>query len=298
MAGPLDAPVVLLLHGIGDSSMAWEEIMPRLAENHLVIAPDLLGHGGSAKPRGDYSIGGFANGMRDLLSVLGIETATVIGHSLGAGVAMQFAYQYPERCERLVLVGAGGVSRSVNPILRAASLPGAAVAIGALRSPLVRRQVDRSLGMMQSMGTGLGLDVDDVVRILDALPDFTARRAFARTMRSVVDLRGQLVTMIDRCYLAAGMPTLLVWGSRDAVIPAHHARIAHAAMPGSRLEIFDGCGHFPFREEPDRFFEVVETFMTDTEPADYDPSAWRDLMRGGGVTDASDRAREAAVSGV
>ena len=118
MAGK--GPVLLLIHGIGDSSETWRELIPLLARDHTVIAPDLLGHGRSDKPRADYSVAGYANAMRDLLSVLGVEHATVVGHSLGGGVAMQFAYQYPDRCERLVLISSGGVSRPsfVNPSFR------------------------------------------------------------------------------------------------------------------------------------------------------------------------------------
>jgi pimeloyl-ACP methyl ester carboxylesterase len=90
-------PPVVLVHGIGDSSGTWKPIISALARRHLVIAPDLLGHGSSDKPRADYSVAAYANGVRDLLGVLGVERATLIGHSLGGGVAMQFAYQFPER---------------------------------------------------------------------------------------------------------------------------------------------------------------------------------------------------------
>jgi pimeloyl-ACP methyl ester carboxylesterase len=118
-------PLLVLLHGIAGTSATWEDVMLRLGERHTVIAPDFLGHGESSKPRGDYSLGAYANGIRDLLGALGYERGTIIGHSLGGGVAMQFAYQFPERCERLVLVSSGGLAREVHPLLRAAVLPGA-----------------------------------------------------------------------------------------------------------------------------------------------------------------------------
>src|SRR3954470_24681134 len=118
-------PALLLLHGIGNSCETWAGVIDRLAETHTVIAPDLLGHGSSDKPRGGYSIAGYANGMRDLLSVLDIERATVVGHSLGGGIALQFAYQFPERVERIVLVGSGGLGPDLSATLRAATLPGA-----------------------------------------------------------------------------------------------------------------------------------------------------------------------------
>jgi pimeloyl-ACP methyl ester carboxylesterase len=274
-------PAVLLIHGIGDSSLTWGPLIPRLAQDHAVIAPDLLGHGASDKPRADYSIAAYANGMRDLLSVLGVDRVTVIGHSLGGGVAMQFAYQYPERCERLVLVSTGGVSREVHPILRLASAPNADLLLPLLNVDVARFGVRGAIHLLERMHTDMGRDAEDLLRVFDALPDASARRAFIRTLRAAVDWRGQVITMLDRCYLARGMPTLLVWGAHDAVIPYRHARLAHAAMPGSRLETFEEAGHFPHRSDPERFLAVLRDFMATTAPATYNVEQWRELLRHG-----------------
>ena len=122
MAG--DGPLIVLLHGITSTSDVWLDVMARLAERYTVVAPDLLGHGRSAKPRGDYSLGAYASGARDLLGLLGFERGTVVGHSLGGGIALQFAYQFPEYCERLVLVSSGGLGTEVHPLLRAGGAPG------------------------------------------------------------------------------------------------------------------------------------------------------------------------------
>lgn len=279
MAG--EGPVILLIHGIGDSSATWADVIPELARHHTVIAPDLLGHGASDKPRADYSVAAYANGIRDLLGVLGIERATLVGHSLGGGVAMQFAYQYPERTDRLILVSAGGVGREVNPALRAVSLPGADLMLSLLRLPGMRQQVGLFTRLVKLLDTDLGQDASELIDLVDALPDGTSRSAFISTLRAVVDWRGQAVTMLDRCYLTEGMPTLLLWGSRDSVVPVHHARGAHAAMPGSRLEIFEGAGHFPFHSDPVRFRTLVEDFMSTTAPADWSPERWRELLRAG-----------------
>jgi pimeloyl-ACP methyl ester carboxylesterase len=260
-------PALLLIHGIGDSSSTWEHLLPFLALDHTVIAPDLLGHGASDKPRADYSVAAYANGMRDLLSVLGVDRATVIGHSLGGGVAMQFAYQYPERCERLVLVSTGGVSREVHPVLRLASLPDADLLLPLVSYNLTRLVVRGAFGAFQRLNTDLGRDAADFLRVFDTLPDATARSAFVRTLRAVVDPRGQVITMLDRCYLTRGMPTLLVWGAHDAIIPYSHARLVHAAMPGSRLETFENAGHFPHHAEPARFLAVLREFLATTSPA-------------------------------
>ena len=276
MAG--SGPALVLIHGIGDSSATWAELIPDLARSHTVIAPDLLGHGASDKPRADYSVAAYANGVRDLLTTLGIESATLVGHSLGGGVAMQFAYQFPERTERLILVSAGGVGREVNPVLRAVSLPGAHLALSALRLPGMRLQVGLVVRLMKLLDTDLGQDAPELLTLVDALPDETSRNAFIRTLRAVVDWRGQVVTMLDRCYLTEGMPTMLLWGDRDSVVPVRHAYGAHEAMPGSRLEIFEGAGHFPFHSDPARFVELVEEFTGGSAPADWSREHWRELL--------------------
>jgi pimeloyl-ACP methyl ester carboxylesterase len=270
---------LVLVHGIGDSSATWKPILPELAKRHLVIAPDLLGHGHSDKPRADYSVAAYANGVRDLLGILGVERATLVGHSLGGGVAMQFAYQFPERTERVVLVGSGGAGPDVTPVLRMMTLPGAAVLLHLLRMPTARLQVGAAVQVLRLLGNGLGQDAPDLLRMVDALPDATARAAFIRTLRAVVDWRGQVITMLDRCYLTRGMPTLLVWGSRDAIVPVAHAYRAHQAMPGSRLEVFEGAGHFPFHTDPARFVAVLEDFLATTEPARWSAEQWRQLLR-------------------
>jgi len=274
-------PALLLIHGIGDRSDTWRTVVSALARDYTVIAPDLLGHGRSDKPRADYSVAAYANAMRDLLSVLGIESATVVGHSLGGGVAMQFAYQYPERCERLVLVSTGGISRDVHPLLRLASAPNADLILPLLPLRTTRRIGAAVLRALAWLDTDLGRDAGDLQQIFDAMTDATARQAFVRVLRGVVDWRGQVITMLDRCYLARGMPTLLMWGTRDAVVPYRHAAVAHAAMPGSQLEIFDGAGHFPHHHDPERFVSVLRDFLAATAPASYSAAEWRELLRRG-----------------
>jgi pimeloyl-ACP methyl ester carboxylesterase len=274
-------PVLLLIHGIGDSSEAWLPLIPKLAEHYTVLAPDLLGHGHSDKPRADYSAAAYANGMRDLLDVLGIDRATIVGHSLGGGVACQIVYQYPKRCDRLVLVAPGGVGREVTPLLRFLAAPYAELVLPPLRLPgahQVARVVTTALGMT---GTNLGRDAPEVLRVVDGLPRSESMFAFTRTLRSVVDWRGQVVTMLDRAYLAADVPLLIIWGDRDGVIPVAHAYRAHDALPGSQLEIFEGAGHFPFHHDPERFLRVFDEFMASTKPAVFDERRWRRRLRAG-----------------
>jgi pimeloyl-ACP methyl ester carboxylesterase len=263
-------------------------VQTKLAQRFTVIAPDLLGHGKSDKPRADYSVAAYANGMRDLLAVLDIDRVTVVGHSLGGGVTMQFAYQYPQLVERIVLVGTGGVTKDVHFALRLASLPMGTEALALLRMPgavPALQMFGRVIGAVFG-STKFGRDLPDVLRVLTELPEPTASSAFSRTLRAVVDWRGQVVTMLDRCYLTQSVPVQLIWGQDDSVVPVSHAQLAHAAMPGSRLEIFDRSGHFPFHDYPDRFVEVVERFIDSTEPAAYDQDLLRSILRAGIDQDA------------
>ena len=274
-------PAVLLIHGIGNSLDTWERQIADLSRDHTVIAPDLLGHGRSDRPRADYSIAAYANAMRDLLSVLGVERATVVGHSLGGGVATQFAYQFPERCERLVLVSSGGVSRSVHPSLRFLTAAGAEHVMALLAAPPVRPLARAFFRALRALDDDLAIDAPQVLAMFDGFSHAATRKAFVRTLRAVVDFDGQVVTMLDRCYLTQGMPTLLLWGKRDAVIPLDHALAAHEAMPGSRLVVFDEAGHFPHHVDSERFCALLREHLTTTEPASFSRDQWRALLRRG-----------------
>ena len=276
-------PVLLLLHGIGDSGRSWIPLMRPLAERFTVVVPDLLGHGESAKPRADYSLAAYANGMRDLLDVLDIDTASVVGHSLGGGVAAQLTYQHPTRVERLALVSSGGVAREVSTWLRLASTPAADLVLPLLKFAPARVATMVGIELLRLSRTDLGRDAEELNRILDTLPDVAFRGAFSRTLRSVVDWRGQVVTMLDRTYLAQAMGVLLVWGAHDAVIPLSHGQLAHENMPGSRLEVFAEAGHFPHHQDPLRFLQVLTEFIDDTDATTFDREAWRRLLRDGEV---------------
>ena len=274
-------PVLLLLHGIGDHSASWVPLMPQLAERFTVIAPDLLGHGQSDKPRADYSVAAYANGMRDLLDILEVEHATIVGHSLGGGVAAQLAYQYPHKCERLVLVGSGGVGREVNPALRIASAPFAEILLPPLAWPIGRITTRLAVNVLALLGSDIGRDRDEIDRVLDSMPDGLARFSFSRTLRSVVDWRGQVVTMLDRSYLAEPVPTFLVWGERDGVIPVAHAHRAAEALPNARLSIYPDAGHFPHHSDPDRFITELLDFIDTTEPFEHRHDLWRQRLVAG-----------------
>ncbi|HTT31305.1 MAG TPA: alpha/beta fold hydrolase [Solirubrobacteraceae bacterium] len=267
-------PVLLLVHGMGGGYENWREVIEPLARRHTVIAPDLPGHGASAPGNGDYSVGALAVGLRDLLLALGHDRATLVGHSLGGGIAMQLAYQFPELAERLVLVSSGGLGPEVSVALRAVALPGSElwIAITARAAGWIGPAVGRGLAAARFRPSPA---TAEVARGYVSLSDSVRRSAFLATLRSVINVSGQRIDASDRLYLTAGIPTLILWGADDPVIPASHGERAHAAIVGSRLEIFDGVGHIPQLEAPERFVAELERFLKETKPARFDARAWR-----------------------
>jgi pimeloyl-ACP methyl ester carboxylesterase len=255
--------------------------MPRLAERYTVIAPDMIGHGRSAKPRGDYSLGAYAAGVRDLLAVLGFDRGTVVGHSLGGGIAMQFSYLFPEYVERMALISSGGLGREVHPLLRAAVLPGSEWVL-----PLLAREWSVAAGdAMRSVAGRLGLeagpDLAEFARGYASLVEDGARDAFLHTMRSVIGPDGQRVSALDRLYLADQLPSLIVWGSDDPVIPVEHGRNAHRVVPSSRYVEIEGSGHWPMLDAPDRVVRELTGFMEETEPFEWSMERVRERLTRG-----------------
>jgi pimeloyl-ACP methyl ester carboxylesterase len=265
-AGP-DRPLVVLLHGLAGSSSTWLPVLPLLSEHVHVIAPDLLGHGRSAKPRsGDYSLGAYAASLRDLLLALGHDHATIVGHSFGGGVAMQFAYQFPECTERLVLVASGGLGTEVTLALRAATLPGSTLVLRLL-ADLTPRPVGRFLHQVLRRTLLAPTDVDEFTRAITSLADQEARDAFVYATRGVLDISGQRVNATDKLYLTEGTPLMLIGGREDSCIPVEHTIQAHKQLPASRLELFDRSGHFPHADHPYQFAHILLDFLATTQRA-------------------------------
>jgi pimeloyl-ACP methyl ester carboxylesterase len=267
-------PPVVLIHGMVNSSRHWNAVAARLAEDHTVIAPDLIGHGDSATPRGDYSLGAHAASIRDLLAAIGVDRATIVGHSLGGGVAMQFFYQFPQRTERLVLVSSGGLGREVSPLLRVAALPGASGLLAAMAHRGFLAALERAAPRLRRRGVYLAA----IARALRPLEEPGARKAFLHTLRAVIDFHGQRVSARDRLYLLDAMPTLIVWGGRDHTIPVAHGYEAHLAMPGSRFEILPRAAHFPHLEDPSGLAAVLRDFLETTAPAALTDADWADVL--------------------
>ena len=272
-------PVVVLVHGIASRASQWEQVMARLGDRVHVIAPDLLGHGQSAKPRGDYSLGAHACGIRDLLAALGHDRVSLVGHSLGGGVAMQFAYQFPERVERLALVSSGGLGREVSVFLRAATLPGAELLLPLLAGSYVRSAAATVGGWLGKARVRLPAGLHECLAGFGSLGDRGTREAFVHTARSVLDPAGQRVDARDRLYLAADMPLFVVWGRKDAIIPVAHGEALAASVPGTTLEVFEQSGHFPHLTEPVRLAEVLLRWLRETDAVQLDASSLTARLR-------------------
>jgi pimeloyl-ACP methyl ester carboxylesterase len=276
-----EGPLVVLLHGITSTSDAWREVMPTLAERYTVIAPDMIGHGRSAKPRGDYSLGAYAAGVRDLLAVLGFEGGTVVGHSLGGGIAMQFSYLFPEYVERMALISSGGLGREVHPLLRAATLPGSEWVLPLLAREWSVKAGDAVRSVAAKVGVEAGPDIAEFARGYASLIHEGARDAFLHTMRSVIDHDGQRVSALDRLYLADQLPTMFIWGDSDPVIPVEHGRNAHRIVAHSRYIEIEGSGHWPMLDAPRRIVSELTSFIEETEPFEWSLEAVRERLRRG-----------------
>jgi pimeloyl-ACP methyl ester carboxylesterase len=268
-AGPVDAPVIVLLHGLASDSETWDRAIAPLAETGLrVIAVDLLGHGQSDKPNRTYLLDDFADSLRAFLDQIGVKAATIAGHSLGGAVASYFGGRHPRYVERLVLVAAGGLGREVHPVLRAAALPIAPSVLNLAAHPRLHRFYAHP-----RLHRALGLTPDNLVNLRRAgraLGTPEGRATFFAALRGVIAPSGQRGSFLDMGTLAAHVPTLLIWNERDPVLPVAHARAANAQLPGSRLVVFPGGGHEPHRRNPALFADTVAAFVRDTEPAAWD----------------------------
>jgi pimeloyl-ACP methyl ester carboxylesterase len=271
-------PNVVLIHGMINSSRHWEQVAQKLAGSYRVIAPDLIGHGDAATPRGDYSLGAHAASIRDLLTTIGVEKATIVGHSLGGGVAMQFFYQVPQRTERLVLISSGGLGHGVSPLLRSAALPGSGALLRLATRPSLVGTLAAVGGRLRQRGVSTGVYLQAVARALGPLQEPGSRQAFLQTLRSVIDAKGQKVSARDRLYLLGEMPTLIVWGERDRTIPLAHGLEAQQSIPNCRFETLPRAAHFPNLEDPEALAAVLGDFLATTTPAHIVDSEWRDVI--------------------
>lgn len=240
-----------------------------------VIAPDLPGHGDSDPPAGDYSLGAHASAMRDLLVGLGHARASVVGHSLGGGVALQFAYQFPQRTDRLMLISSGGLGAEVTPMLRAATLPGAGVVVAGLSKV--------PIGLTQQLlrivpGLSARSDARPLATGLRGLNGVQQRTAFVRTAHTVLDWRGQTVSATRQTGLLSDIPVLLAWGAGDKTIPPGHHRDFAARVPHAITVEIPDTGHYPQETASAQLLAALTTFLSSTAPFRYSESRWRFLL--------------------
>lgn len=235
----------MLIHGLGGTRHTWRHLIDDLARTHTVIAPDLPGHGDSDPPAGDYSLGAHACALRDLMLSLGYPRFSLAGHSLGGGVALQTAYQFPERLDRLVLISSGGLGPEVSAPLRAATLPGADAVVAAL-SRLPAAVTSRALAVAPALVSGS--DARQIADVLSGLRGAKQRTAFVRTARSVIDWRGQAVSAQRQTGLLHGVPVLLAW-----VLPT---RPSHPPTNAPSRRAFLG----KLRQLPDYTNELPDAF--------------------------------------
>lgn len=268
-------PVVVLVHGLGGTRQTWHDLIPTLAKTHTVIAPDLPGHGESDPPAGDYSLGAHACAIRDLLLALGHHSATIVGHSLGGGVALQIAYQFPDRTERLMLISSGGLGSEVAPLLRAATLPGAqGVIAGLARIPMAVTRL--ALALVPPLAASP--DADALARVLRGLGGAQQRRAFIRTAHTVIDWRGQSVSATRQLGLLTDLPVLVAWGTRDTTIPPHHHQTFAERVPHAVMVEIAGAGHYPHETNAPQLVAAMGAFLSTTSPFEYSEARWTDLL--------------------
>ena len=257
-SGAGDRPVVFL-HGIGSSAAAWDPVAAGLqARGHRTIAVDLPGHGSSSKSRGDYSLSELASVQRDLLDALDIPRCILVGHSLGGGIALQFAYLYRNRLDGLALVSAGGLGPETSTVLRAMALPGSELVIGAVFNRGTVGAAAAVARNWQRFGAVPPVLAPTSIERFREIADPDHRYAFLSILRSVVDKKGQKVSALPHFQAIEDLPVLLIWGSADHILPVSHGRDAHDLLPHSRLVIFDGAGHEPHVEDPARVVDLLD----------------------------------------
>lgn len=272
-------PQMVLLHGIASNNRTWDPVIEQLAATHEVIAPDLIGHGRSAKPMADYSIGGYAAAVRDLLLALEVERFTLVGHSLGGGIALQLLHMAPELVGRIVLVDSGGLGRGLGMPLRAASLPGAPLFIRTVTSPASQVAVRRVGWLLKRAGVKLPTDVTEGLAGFASLQDAGAREAFLNTVHASTSLGGQRVSAVDKLYLMDGCPSLTIWGDKDSIIPVKHAYEVMELVPEMVLAIVAGAGHFPHVDAPEHFIKLIRDFEESTPLSEITLETLGETMR-------------------
>jgi pimeloyl-ACP methyl ester carboxylesterase len=260
-----EGPPLVLMHALGENALDWRWVLPTLARAHRVYAPDLPGFGGSAKPPADYSPAFFERFLAAFLDTLGIERAAVVGNSLGGLAALRLALSDPPRVTALGLVDSAGLGREISLALRQLTLPGyGELAITWSKTPpgaAVRAwgRVPLLFARRQQVPPEW---LEEQYRLAQ-LPGFLEAALIA--LRAHIDLGGQREVLLDRLPRLK-MPTLILWGACDRVVPPDQAREAAARLRWGSLELIADCGHLPHVERPDRFAAALDKFLGEHAP--------------------------------
>lgn len=243
---------VLLVHGVGADQQTWQLIPTQLqAAGRAVITVDLLGHGDTAAQGDDFSLSAQAAMVRDLIDHLGVDRVHLVGHSVGGGISMQFAAESPERVSSLTLISSGGLGREVSGSLRASLLPGSASAIGVMTHQVVTVPMRQVIRLLALVGVENRDFSERTVDALERLQDRGRRRAFLETLRSVVGLTGQRLSVLDHLEILDPGRLLIIWGEADPMVPVEHGRRLNELLPGSRLVLIPEAGHEPYVDDPE-----------------------------------------------
>ncbi|MCA1730951.1 MAG: alpha/beta fold hydrolase [Actinobacteria bacterium] len=250
-----------MLHGVGTSSDEWSWVLPELARDNLVYAIDLPGYDGSYEPP-DYSPAYTASFVNSFLDAVGVERAVVVGNSFGGLVALHLALSNPNRVSALVLSDSAGLGQAVNPALVALSSPGGgelAKTLAKTRLGAAQRSLQRALLLFGRPWRIRWKWIKDQYKLAQLL-NFTD--ATLASLRNAVDATGQREVLLDRLPQLQ-MPTLIVWGIEDRLLPYPQAKEAIALVQDGSLELISNCGHLPHVEWPERFLSTLGEFLSE-----------------------------------
>jgi pimeloyl-ACP methyl ester carboxylesterase len=266
-AGPRDAPAIVLVHGLGDDADTWRHVVEPLAQAQRVVALDLPGFARSDKPRRAYTLDFFCATVLALLDALAIRRATLVGSSLGGMIAHTLAITNPDRVERLLLVDGGLVTRGqkLNPAMLLGLLP----LVGERGYNRLRTDPQAAYESLRPYYADLdGLPETDRAflfqRVNERVWNDAQRDAYLSALRQLPVWMMRRARALPAQLAQVKVPTRVVWGERDQILPIEQAQALIAAQPGAQLVRIAGAGHLPHQETPQAFLQAGSDFIGNT----------------------------------
>jgi pimeloyl-ACP methyl ester carboxylesterase len=254
LGGSSAAPPVVLLHGLNDCYLTWKRVAPLLARDRRVLIPDLPGHGLSSRPDASYRLRWYAHVMARWVETAGLEEVDLVGHSFGGGVAQMLLLEPGTRIRRMVLVSSGGLGREIAAVLRLASIP---LIVESWGQPFMGPGTRLAL-----KGAGQSISPAHIAELSAMNAQQGSARAFARTVRDIIDWRGQRRGFLQHAHEIAELPSIAVfWGDRDTIIPVAHAQSLADSVEGIQFKLFEGCGHYLHHEQCESFADALRDFL-------------------------------------